>query len=49
MKPQPRSSVLLAFLAIVPHHSLFAEVLGKTKGIAGTAVHYKPERPSTTK
>jgi len=46
MKPQPRSGVLLVFVAIVAHHSLFAEVLDKTKSVAGTAVHYKVVLPS---
>jgi predicted esterase len=52
MKPQP-SWVLVACVAIGAHDSLFAEVLDKTKSIAGTAVHYKvvlprqydPEKP----
>src|ERR1700680_1751457 len=46
MKPQPRSCVLLAFFASVPPHFLFAEVLDKTKSIAGTAVHYKVVLPN---
>jgi poly(3-hydroxybutyrate) depolymerase len=46
MKPQPRSRVLLVFVAMLAHHSLFAEVLDKTKNIAGTVVHYKVVLPS---
>jgi hypothetical protein len=53
MKPQPVSHVLLVVVAIVAQYSLFAEVLDKTKSIAGTAVrykvvlpnHYDPEKP----